>query len=103
MKLRPLEYELKQGDGKTNFGFLAQDIETLVGTHNSILTIGADKDRTLGLRYTDFIAPIVKGMQEQQKKIEFQQKQAESQQKLILELQKTNAELIQRIEKLESK
>jgi hypothetical protein len=64
LKLRPVEYQMKQGDDKTNFGFIAQDIETLVGTNNSLLTISADTDRTLGLRYTDFIAPIVKAIQE---------------------------------------
>lgn len=70
LKLRPVEYQLKQGDDRINFGFIAQDIEQLIGTNNSILTIGADKDRTLSLRYTDFIAPLVKALQEQQKQIE---------------------------------
>ena len=32
--------------------------------------MGGDKDRTLGLRYTDFVAPLVKSVQEQQKEIE---------------------------------
>jgi hypothetical protein len=56
-------------DGKLNWGFLAQDIESLVGDENAILTIGGDAERTLGLRYTDFIAPLVKAVQEQQKLI----------------------------------
>jgi trimeric autotransporter adhesin len=77
MKLRPVEFQMRQGDDRINFGFIAQDIEKLLGTNNSILTIGEDKDRTLGLRYTDFISPMVKAMQEQQKQIETQQKQIE--------------------------
>jgi septal ring factor EnvC (AmiA/AmiB activator) len=40
--------------------------------HN-ILGIGNDPDRPLSLRYTDFIAPMVKAMQEQQGQIEEQQ------------------------------
>ncbi|GEM_PF-5216128 len=70
LKLRPVEYQMIQGDNKTNYGFIAQDIEQLVGANNSMLTIGADADRTLGLRYTDFIAPLVKALQEQQVQID---------------------------------
>jgi hypothetical protein len=64
-----------QEDAKMNCGFIAQDIEALVGTTNAVLTIGGDKDRYLGLRYTDFIAPIVKAMQEQQAMVEAVQKE----------------------------
>jgi len=70
LKLKPVEYKMIEGDGKTNFGFIAQDIETLLGTDNSILTIGQDKERKLGLRYSDFISPMVKAMQEQQQMID---------------------------------
>ncbi|MEQ1588458.1 MAG: tail fiber domain-containing protein, partial [Cyclobacteriaceae bacterium] len=70
LKLRPVSYQMKNLDDRTNWGFIAQEIEDLVGTGNSILTIGGDKDRTLGLRYTDFVAPLVKAVQEQQKEIE---------------------------------
>jgi hypothetical protein len=63
------EFQMKQGDNKINYGFIAQDIEKLIGSNNSMLTIGGDADRTLGLRYTDFIAPLVKALQEQQLQI----------------------------------
>lgn len=86
MKLRPVEYQMKQGDEKINFGFIAQDIEKLLGTSNSLLTIGGDTDRTLGLRYTDFIAPLVKTVQEQQKQIENQQKQINELKQLVEKL-----------------
>lgn len=70
MKLKPVSYQMKDhADGKINWGFIAQDIENLVGTSNAVLTIGEDKDRTLGLRYTDFVAPLVKAVQEQQQDI----------------------------------
>jgi hypothetical protein len=78
MKLNPVSYQMKNfNDGKINWGFLAQDIESLVGDQNAILTIGGDADRTLGLRYTDFIAPLVKAVQEQQKMIAQLQEQIE--------------------------
>lgn len=74
MKLRPVSYYMKnQVEPRTNWGFIAQEIESLVGHDNSILTIGGDNDRTLGLRYTDFVAPLVKAIQEQQKTIESQE------------------------------
>jgi trimeric autotransporter adhesin len=74
-KLRPVEFQMKKGDDKINYGFIAQDIEKLVGTNNSLLTIGGDADRTLGLRYTDFIAPMVKSIQELEVIIKEQQKE----------------------------
>ncbi|MEJ0028972.1 MAG: tail fiber domain-containing protein [Bacteroidota bacterium] len=71
MKLKPVSYNMKNlDDARTNWGFIAQDIEELVGTSNAVLTINGDKDRTLGLRYTDFVAPLVKAVQEQQVQID---------------------------------
>lgn len=77
-KLRPVTYLMKAGDSRQNWGFIAQDIEALVGTDKAVLTIGQDSLRSLGLRYTDFIAPMVNAMQEQQKMIEDQQKMIDS-------------------------
>ncbi|MBX2897846.1 MAG: tail fiber domain-containing protein [Cyclobacteriaceae bacterium] len=70
MKLNPVSYQMKDLDDKrTNWGFIAQEIEQIVGESNAILTVGGDQDRTLGLRYTDFVAPLVKAVQEQQTEI----------------------------------
>lgn len=70
-KLKPVSYQMKDfADKRTNWGFLAQDIEAIVGDSNAIVTVGGDADRTLGLRYTDFVAPLVKAVQEQQTEIE---------------------------------
>jgi hypothetical protein len=66
MALRPVSFTLKQGNGRTDLGFIAQDVEALLGDDYNVLGIGGDKDRTLSLRYTDFVAPIVKAIQEQQ-------------------------------------
>lgn len=71
MKLKPVSYQMKNlADKRTNWGFIAQDIENLVGESNAILTVGGDEERTLGLRYTDFVAPLVKAVQEQQTEID---------------------------------
>jgi hypothetical protein len=69
-KLKPVSYNMKSQDDRLNWGFIAQDVEELVGTNNAVLTVGEDSLRTLSLRYTDFIAPMVKAIQEQQLEIE---------------------------------
>jgi len=61
---------INPNDTRINYGFIAQEIEELVTEDNAILTVGGDEERMLGLRYTDFISPMVKAMQEQQKLIE---------------------------------
>jgi len=69
-QLRPVSFTMKQGNGRTDMGFLAQDMEALLGDGYNVLGIGADEDRTLSLRGTDLIAPLVKAIQEQQAQIE---------------------------------
>lgn len=69
MSLRPVSFQLIKGNGRTDMGFIAQDIEGLLGDGYNVLGIGGDKDRTLSLRYTDFIAPVVNAIQEQQAEI----------------------------------
>ena len=70
LRLRPVEYELKRGNGKTDMGFVAQDIEAVLGEAYNVLTVGGDSGRTLSLRYTDLIAPLVKAVQEQNRQIQ---------------------------------
>ena len=67
--LRPVEYRLKIGNGRMDMGFLAQDIQAALGDGYNVVTVGGDPDRTLSLRYTDLIAPLVKAIQEQQETI----------------------------------
>lgn len=97
MKLRPVSYRMKNSaDTRYNWGFIAQDVEALLGTDNAMLTIGGDSERTLGLRYTDFIAPLVKTVQEQQTTItDLEQKNRE--------LEAKNRELQQAMEREDSK
>lgn len=67
--LRPVEFRMREGDNKINLGFVAQEIEALLGDDYSVIGIGEDEDHILSLRYTDFIAPLVKAVQEQQTEI----------------------------------
>ncbi len=83
-KLRPVQYQMiNLADRRINWGFLAQDVEQIVGSDNAIITVGNDESRTLGLRYSDFIAPMVKAMQEQQSIIEQQNLKIETLQKAV--------------------
>jgi len=73
LQLRPVSFTMKQGNGRTDMGFLAQDVEAVLGDDYNVLGIGGDPERTLSLRGTDLIAPMVKAIQEQQGIIEQQQ------------------------------
>jgi hypothetical protein len=86
MALRPVSFTVNGGDGRTDMGFLAQDVEALLGDGYNVVGIGADPDRTLSLRYTDLIAPLVKAAQEQQAQIAAQAQTIQSQQALIADL-----------------
>ena len=83
MGLRPVSYRLKNGNGRTDMGFVAQDIEALLGDGYNVLSIGGDADRTLALRYSDLIAPVVKAIQEQQTTIVTLEKHNQQQQATI--------------------
>ena len=83
MALRPVSFMMQHGNGRTDMGFVAQDVEVLLGDDYNVLGIGGDKDRTLSLRYTDLMAPVVKAIQEQQGTIERQQAQITDQAKTI--------------------
>jgi hypothetical protein len=67
-------------------GFLAQDVEALLGDGYNVLGVGGDPERTLSLRYTDLIAPLVKAVQEQQAQIGQQAQAIQAQRALIEEL-----------------
>ncbi len=84
--LRPVEFRLINGNDRIDFGFIAQDIERLIGIDYNILGIGGTEERKLSLRYTDFIAPMVKAMQEQQEIIDRQQSVIEKQQAEIISI-----------------
>ncbi|MFA6198268.1 MAG: tail fiber domain-containing protein [Patescibacteria group bacterium] len=71
--LRPVQYNMKNGNGKTDFGFIAQDIEKLVSPDEyNMLLIDNDAEKTRNLRYNDLMAPMVKAIQEQSQIIDKQ-------------------------------
>ena len=98
LALRPVAFTLKSGDGRTDMGFLAQDVESLLGDGYSVLGFGGDKDRTLSLRYTDLIAPLVKAIQEQQATIEVQQAQIAEQRDALARQGAENETIMGRVE-----
>ena len=60
MKLNPVSYSWKKDDGKKHYGLIAQEIEEL-----EIEFGGLDvEDGRYGLNYSEFIAPLVKAIQE---------------------------------------
>lgn len=72
-------------------GFLAQDVEKAmkkIGFEFTGIDIPKNDGEVYSLRYTDFIMPIVKAIQEQQEMIEKQQVLTENQQILIEQLRK---------------
>jgi hypothetical protein len=70
--LKPVEYRMKGGNERVDFGFVAQDVESLLGAGYNLLGIGNTVERRLSLRYTDLIAPMVKAIQQQQAMLEEQ-------------------------------
>jgi hypothetical protein len=103
-KLRPVQYYRTNDEGKkTEYGFIAQELEEALNnagaTNNGI--ISKDDAGMYGVRYNDLIAPMVKGMQEQQEMIEQQQSEDDLQQEQITALQNENQELRTRLDKME--
>ena len=70
LALKPVTYRLKGGSGRADMGFVAQDVEAVLGDSYNVVDAGGDPDRTLSLRYSELIAPLVKAVQEQQAQIE---------------------------------
>ncbi len=71
MGLKPVSYRLKQGNGRLDYGFLAQDVEkSLDGRETNMINRLNDEIKTYQLRSNDLVAPIVKAIQERQAKIE---------------------------------
>ena len=79
-------------------GFLAQDVEQAAreaGYDFSGVQKPSNPDELYALRYSDFVMPLVKAVQEQQEMIEIQNQ-------IINELKSENLEFVKRLEKLEA-
>ena len=114
-KINPVSYKFI-GRYRTHYGMISQEIETLLsdvgktsmdfaGFIKSPVT-DDDGNETgeyrYGLRYTEFISPMIKAIQEQQTLIESQQSQIDTLTAKTQEQDLTIASLISRIEALET-
>ena len=65
-KTRPVEYKWKRGgDGKTHWGFVAQELEGIVSPETGIVGEYTSDEKTIkSLAYTELIAPLIKAIQE---------------------------------------
>lgn len=109
MGLKPVTYKYNDGTSdRLHYGLIAQDVEELLGTLNissqdfaafiksqkehldvksgetSLVTDeNGEPVYTYGLRYEEFVAPLIKMVQEQQKKIETLEERLEKLEKLL--------------------
>ncbi|HQW12709.1 MAG TPA: tail fiber domain-containing protein [Saprospiraceae bacterium] len=85
----PEKYEIEK---ITQTGFIAQEVEMVakeIGYDFSGISLPSNEKDLYGLRYSEFVVPLVKAVQEQQVMIE--------------DLKNTNKNLLERLEKLEAK
>ena len=96
--LRPVSYYRNNDNSKkTEFGFIAQELEVSLnkaGVINSGI-VGKDKDGMYSLRYNDLLAPMVKAIQEQQQIIDNQSKINQEQNVKIERLEKLLEKLME--------
>jgi len=74
-KLRPVTYHMKTGTTDLQSGFIAQEVETAAKAVNyefSGIVKPASENEFYSLRYSEFVVPLVKAVQEQQQMIESQ-------------------------------
>ena len=86
MGLKPVTYKFKQNESdRTHYGLIAQDVEELINGLNIdskdfaplVKSKNEDGSTSYGLRYEEFIAPIIKTIQSQQYEIENLKKEIE--------------------------
>jgi hypothetical protein len=75
-KLRPVSYKRVDGDGTEEMGFIAQEVKSVLPRPLSLLSV--DNQGTYGLRKDDFIAVLVKTVQELESRIADLEKKLES-------------------------
>jgi hypothetical protein len=99
--LRPVTYHVDVAENKSGIvysGFIAQEVEAAAKSVNydfSGIDVPKNPKGPYGLRYAEFVVPLVKAVQEQQEIIEGKQEQIKVQQQQI-------DDLIQRVENLEN-
>ncbi len=99
-KLRPVSYtRLNDSTKKTEYGFIAQELEQVLNTSGAANSgiINKDDAGMYSVRYNDLISPLVKAVQEQQKLIETQKEDNDKLKKqlefLMTEMEKIKKEI----------
>lgn len=69
MKLRTITYNWKENDNGTRIGLIAQELKDVI---SEVVTVGDDKDKSLGVRYAELIPVLINAIKEQQAMIEDQ-------------------------------
>jgi len=73
MRIKPVTFDWKNNpEYGSNIGFIAQQLREVV---KEVVREGDDENRSLGVKYSDLIPVLVKGIQEQQAEIDVQVKQ----------------------------
>ena len=79
LKLKPVSFRMIDGDGRLDYGFIAQDVEkALEGRKTNLITRENNKMQNYRMRSDDLLSPIVKAVQEQQKTLESLEKELDS-------------------------
>jgi len=73
LALQPVRFEMKNKPGRTELGFIAQDVEKLFP---ELVMTADDVSGTKSLNYTGLIAPMVKSVQQLNSKLELELKAA---------------------------
>lgn len=86
-KLRPCIFKYKNIDDLIHFGFIAQDVEEILDDRTDLAIIRKDENDYLMINYTEFIAPIVKAVQELNQKVIKQEEEIELLNKKIVDIE----------------
>ena len=80
-KIRPVKYDYKKNkdDGKKRYGIIAQEVLTVLkdSGNEDFAGIKTEDQDKLGADYIQFVAPLIKAVQELSEKVESQQKEIE--------------------------
>jgi len=101
LKLNPVDYKMKKS-GTSQVGFIAQEVLQVIPEVVSGFEGDLSKNETLGISYGNLVAVLVSGMQEQQDQLEKQKTEIELQKVINDKLKTDNANLLQRMDKIES-
>jgi hypothetical protein len=93
LKLRPVKYNWKTRATKQKvIGLIAQEVQTIV---KEVVSEGDDKNKSLGIQYSNIVPVLIKAIQDQNQIIENQENLIENQDKRIQRIEKLLEEIQQ--------